>query len=101
MLDWSYNLLSENERVVLRRLSVFDDAFVGLKPVFFVAGDHNLNHGDIADAFQGLVAKSMVSTDFDGASPRYRLLNTIRGYAQIKLVNSGEPRSRPASRTDR
>lgn len=90
MLDWSYNLLSENERVVLRRLSVFDDAFVGLKPVLSVAGDDNLDHGDIADAFEGLVAKSLVSTDFDGASPRYRLLNTIRGYAQIKLVNSGE-----------
>lgn len=90
MLDWSYNLLSEDERVVLRRLSVFDGSFFGVKPVLYVASDDNLNDGDIAHAFEGLIAKSLVSTDFDGASPRYCLLNTVRGYAQMKLVDSGE-----------
>src|SRR5882724_11504093 len=88
-LDWSYDLLSESERVVLRRLGVFVGAFT-LDAVSAVATGADIPASDIADSVANLVGKSLVSTDVGGAIVYYRLLETTRAYAREKLIGSAE-----------
>jgi predicted ATPase/DNA-binding winged helix-turn-helix (wHTH) protein len=87
-LDWSYELLPEDERVVLRRLSVFAGTFT-LDSAQAVAGNDGAASG-IIDGVASLVAKSLVSADVSGAVVYYRLLDTTRAYALHKLTESGE-----------
>jgi predicted ATPase/DNA-binding winged helix-turn-helix (wHTH) protein len=86
-LDWSYQLLSETERAVLRRLAAFAGDFP-LDAAVAVAGD--LPSPEVVDHIGSLVAKSLVAADLRNDSPRYRLLDTTRLYAFEKLKNSGE-----------
>ena len=88
-LDWSYELLSESERVVLRRVGVFVGAFT-LDAASAVAADADLPASEVPDAVADLVGKSLLSTDVGGASLRYRLLETTRAYAREKLIESAE-----------
>jgi predicted ATPase/DNA-binding winged helix-turn-helix (wHTH) protein len=86
-LDWSYNLLSADEAKVLRALSIFVGAFT--------QGDAGLIAGDMAPsdfqkALAGLDSKSLVATAERGAPVRYRLLDTTRDYARLKLEEAGE-----------
>ncbi len=85
-IDWSYNLLSDGERVLLRRLAVFAGGFT-LQAAESVCAEENSS--DILDALSRLVQKSLVVVKLDD-KPRYRLLETIRQYAQEKLIESGE-----------
>lgn len=85
-LDWSFELLSDEERVVLRRLSVFAGSFT-LESARAVAGPAG---AAILDGVANLVAKSLVSADVSGAVVQYRLLDTTRAYALQKLAESGE-----------
>jgi predicted ATPase/DNA-binding winged helix-turn-helix (wHTH) protein len=84
-LDWSYQLLSETERTVLRRLAVFAGDFP-LEAAISVAADIASSVGHIGS----LVAKSLVVADLSGELPRYRLLDTTRLYSREKLKSSGE-----------
>ena len=88
-LDWSYELLSESERVVLRRLGVFVGAFT-LDAAGAVAASDDIPAADVVDAVASLVGKSLVSTDVGGAIVHYRLLETTRAYAREKLIESAE-----------
>jgi predicted ATPase/DNA-binding winged helix-turn-helix (wHTH) protein len=88
-LDWSYELLSESERVVLGRLGVFVGAFT-LDAASAVAASVDIPASEVADSVANLVGKSLVSTDVGGASVRYRLLETTRAYAREKLIESAE-----------
>jgi len=88
-LDWSYELLSESERVVLRRLGVFVGAFT-LDAASAVAANAGLAASAVADAVADLVGKSLVSTDVGGPIVYYRLLETTRAYAREKLIESAE-----------
>lgn len=86
-MDWSYELLSEEERIVLARLSVFADGFT-LSAVAGVCVD-----GDDAravDLVARLVDASLVVTDERDGEMRYRLLDTVRQYAAERLAASGE-----------
>ena len=88
MIDWSYDLLSAYERVVLCRLSVFAGTFT-LEAARAVAADTDLDEkGDIS-ALESLVAKSLVTVSL-GGTMRYRLLDTTRAYASGKLLEGGE-----------
>jgi len=92
MIDWSYSLLTECERLVLRRLSVFVGSFP-LQAALAVIVDA-LVHGElVVDALGSLVDKSLVSVDPGGPSARYRLLDTTRAYAASRLQAAGEWRS--------
>ena len=87
--DWSYELLSQPERVVLRRLSVF----VGgcqLEAVESVAAGSDRDAPQVIESLVRLVAKSLVATEREPDSPRYRLLDTTLAYARDKLAESGE-----------
>jgi predicted ATPase/DNA-binding winged helix-turn-helix (wHTH) protein len=89
MLDWSYNLLSEHERVVLCRLSVFVGDFT-LQAACSVASETEAEDACITEAITGLVAKSLTSTNSINGSTYYRLLDTTRAYAAAKLAVRGE-----------
>ncbi|MBC9032640.1 helix-turn-helix transcriptional regulator [Sphingomonas sp. JC676] len=88
-LDWSYNLLSDIERVVLRRLSVFIGSYT-LEAAQRVTANRDLSDEQVYDAIGGLFVKSLASGDTSLAIPRYRLLDTTRTYAAMKLAEAGE-----------
>jgi predicted ATPase/DNA-binding winged helix-turn-helix (wHTH) protein len=85
--DWSYALLSYSERLVLRCLAVFAGDF-SLRAAIAIVID--LPAPEVVDNIANLVAKSLVGTDVQGASTRYRLLETTRAYAFELLVEAGE-----------
>lgn len=116
MIDWSYDLLSDPEQVLLKRLSVFVDgwtfeaaeavctdgndaetrrrgdterAVVPVSPTLRAPAS-NLLPSDVLDLLGLLVNKSLVTTDEHSGAMRYRMLETIRQYAQEKLGESGE-----------
>jgi len=88
-LDWSFELLSESERVVFRRLGVFVGPFT-MGAATAVAAGVDVPASDVADSIANLVGKSLVSTDVVGAIVHYRLLETTRAYAREKLIESAE-----------
>ncbi|WP_218625620.1 winged helix-turn-helix domain-containing protein [Bradyrhizobium sp. dw_411] len=88
MVDWSHDLLTDVERTVLRRLSIFV-GFFKLEAAQAVAAD-DLDATQIADAVGRLAAKSLISVDACGPTMRYRLLDATRNYAFAKLVDCGE-----------
>lgn len=91
-LDWSYGLLSEPERTLFRRLSVFVAGFT-LEAAEAVCGDASrpgLQHVDVYAALCGLVDKSLVQVEGDGQRARYRLLETVRQYAAEQLAETAE-----------
>jgi len=88
MLDWSYGLLSNVERLVLRRLAVFVGHFT-LDAALAVATSANVDQGAVFSAIDSLIAKSMVATRSIGAMMRYRLLDTTRAY--ILGISSDDP----------
>jgi predicted ATPase/DNA-binding SARP family transcriptional activator len=89
-IDWSYDLLTEPERILLRRLSVFAGAFT-LEAAEAVCSQ-GMKQSDILDLLGRLVDKSLVIVESDSevGDTRYRLLETIRQYALEKLVETGE-----------
>jgi predicted ATPase/class 3 adenylate cyclase len=113
LIDWSYGLLSEQERSLLRRLSVFAGGWT-IEAAEAVCGDDGrreaknrslpsidtrlpspvLRQADVLDLLLRLVDKSLVVVDEesngDSASWRYRLLETVRQYAREKLLDTSE-----------
>jgi predicted ATPase len=88
-LDWSYELLPEAERVVLRRLAVLAGPFM-LEAACAVAADGDLTASDVIDSISNLVSKSMIAATLSGVLVSYRLLETTRAYALEKLIDSDE-----------
>ena len=86
-LDWSHELLEEDEKVLLRRLGVFVGPFT-IEQAFAVGGD------DALDGIGALVDKSLLRRARDPADgdPRFEMLQTIRDYAQERLAQGGEER---------
>ncbi len=89
MLDWSYRLLSEREKVVLCRLSVFVGVFTP-QAAGSVASETDVDEADVIDAVVSLVAKSLISTTVIEESTYYRLLDATRAYAAAKLADRDE-----------
>jgi non-specific serine/threonine protein kinase len=90
LIDWSYDLLGEPERALLRRLSVFAGGWT-LAAAEAVCSGEPVPAEDVLDLLLRLVDKSLVQPEGQGAGTRYRLLETIRQYAREKLAESGEP----------
>ena len=88
-LDWSYALLPEVERTILRRLGVFDGAF-GLEAVAALTEDGEITASDVIGGVDQLVEKSLLLADVSGTITRYRLFHTTRAYALQKLAECGE-----------
>ncbi|GAA0584400.1 BTAD domain-containing putative transcriptional regulator [Paractinoplanes ferrugineus] len=86
VIDWSWGLLDDAERTVLRRLSVFAGG-AGLDAAERVCGGP-----DVLELLTALTEKSLVVTAGDG-TPRYRMLGTIKEYAAQRLDEAGEAES--------
>jgi predicted ATPase/DNA-binding winged helix-turn-helix (wHTH) protein len=88
-LDWSYGLLSELERVVLRRLTVFVGHFT-MDAALAVVTSADIDQALVFRAIDNLVIKSMVATRPIGAMMRYRLLDTTRAYVLEIAIDDAE-----------
>jgi predicted ATPase len=88
-LDWSYGLLTESQRLVLRRLSIFPGEFT-LRAAGVVITDEGRPNVHMIPLISELVTKSLVIAETGGAEPRLRLLHTTRAHAFAKLAESGE-----------
>jgi predicted ATPase/DNA-binding winged helix-turn-helix (wHTH) protein len=88
-LDWSYDLLAEAERCLLRRLGIFAAGFT-LDAANGVMSDKGHAASVLLEQIANLVAKSLVTLDGSAPTGRWRLLETIRAYALEKLAESGE-----------
>ncbi|MDX2221033.1 MAG: diguanylate cyclase [Burkholderiales bacterium] len=89
LIDWSHGLLTDPERRLLRRLSVFAGSWSLEAAEASLAGE-GLAAEDILNLLTRLVDKSLVVMEERNEWPRYRLLETIRQYAREHLVASGE-----------
>jgi predicted ATPase/class 3 adenylate cyclase len=87
-IDWSYDLLSETEREALNRVSVFSGG-ADLVAAEAVVSGGSIDELDVAGVLTQLVDKSLVVVDDDDAGARYRLLESIRQYAQERLEAAG------------
>jgi predicted ATPase len=89
-LDWSYETLSDPERMVLRRLAVFVGGFT-LEAATAIVTSMAVGASDVPDLIGDLVAKSLVVAERDDSRVRrLRLLDTTRAYALVKLSESSE-----------
>jgi predicted ATPase len=89
MLDWSYSLLSQHEKAVLGRLSVFVGDFT-LDAACSVAADAEIDQASSTRAITSLLAKSLISKTESRGPTYYRLLETTRTFAAAKLAERGE-----------
>lgn len=90
-LDWSYEYLTEQERAILRRISIFRRNF-SLESATSVVAQSAAEHAHVVQILSNLVEKSLVVVDHDESLIRFRLLDSARAYAYEKLVASGEHR---------
>jgi predicted ATPase/class 3 adenylate cyclase len=90
MIDWSWNLLDEQERLLLRRLSVFSGGW-SLEAAQAVAGDDVLDEYEVFDLLEQLVNKSLVTVNYPAeGEARYAMLESILQYGRDRLAESGE-----------
>lgn len=83
VIDWSWNLLTEGQRRAQRRLSVFQDGFT-LDAAEAVLGD------GAPDELEELVRQSLLTVGEAGSTVRYRMLETVREFGRMRLVDAGE-----------
>src|SRR5258705_165806 len=88
-LDWSYELLPEPERLVMRRLAVFAGDFTA-EAASLVAADDEIAVSEVICSLANLVTKSLVTLEAGSAIAHHRLHETTRAYALEKLAESGE-----------
>ena len=88
-LDWSYDLLSEPERLLLRRSAMFPAGF-SIDAATATMREAGFDTPAVLDCVAGLVTKSLLVLDESADLPRWRMLETIRVYALEKLVARGE-----------
>jgi non-specific serine/threonine protein kinase len=88
-IDWSYALLSERERALLRRLSVFSGGWT-LEAAERVCADDTLTTDEVFGLLLDLVDKSMVVAEPEGVEAHYHLLDTLRQYGAERLREADE-----------
>jgi predicted ATPase/class 3 adenylate cyclase len=89
LIDWSYDLLSEPERALLRRLSVFAGGWT-LEAAEAVCAGEEIEAWDVLDLLSRLVDKSLVVYEEHRAEARYRLMVTLRQYSRDRLLEAEE-----------
>ena len=88
-IDWSFGLLGQRERLVLRRVSVFAGGF-SMDDAVAVVGADDMDEIEIINALAELVRRSLLARDQRDSAPRYRLLQTVLAYAHERLDEVGE-----------
>ncbi|ANB76477.1 hypothetical protein AYM40_30150 [Paraburkholderia phytofirmans OLGA172] len=87
--DWSYDLLSDQQRTVLRRVSVFPSLFE-IDGAIAIAAGEGCSRDDVVDAICALSEKSLLVAETQLGAVQYRLLETCRAYALQRLADNGE-----------
>jgi predicted ATPase/class 3 adenylate cyclase len=88
-VEWSYRLLSDTERLLFDRLSVFAGGF-DMAGAEAVGGGDGIDVSDVVDLLAGLVDKSLIVVERGGRTNRYRLLETLRQYGEERLGERGD-----------
>jgi predicted ATPase/DNA-binding winged helix-turn-helix (wHTH) protein len=89
-LNWSHELLGPVERAVFRRLSVLVGAYPLEAAIAVCTDGGGLAEADVIDALPSLVAKSLLNTVVESPTNHFRMLDTTRSYALVKLAESGD-----------
>ena len=89
LIDWSYDLLSDNERKMFRTLSIFAGSFT-LESASAVCSEEAIDEIATLDLLSSLVDKSLVQTEQTGGGTRYRLLESTREYGRERLCDAGD-----------
>ena len=95
LIDWSYDLLSDAEKILLGRLSVFSGSAT-LASIRAVVATVEISPAQVGDLLFSLVEKSLVHADLTASEPRYHLLESTRCYAYEKLADAPGMRRRHA-----
>jgi len=90
LIDWSYELLSDSERALLRRLSVFAGGWTLKSAEAVCATQDEIRAASVLDLLSQLVDKSLVVVEHDASATRYHLLETLRQYGAEKLRTAAE-----------
>jgi predicted ATPase/DNA-binding winged helix-turn-helix (wHTH) protein len=90
-LDWSYDTLSDSERIALRRLAIFDRSFDLNSAVMEIASD-SIDPADVANIVASLTSKCLLVRNETGGGGSYRLLRTTRAYALEKFETCSQGR---------
>jgi predicted ATPase len=93
LIDWSYDLLTPQEKTLFTRVGIFAGSF-SLGAAAAVCAAEGIDEGQILDCVSSLTDKSLVVADTSRTQERYRLLESTRAYALEKLAESGERESR-------
>jgi predicted ATPase/class 3 adenylate cyclase len=88
-IDWSYDLLPENERTLLRRLSIFSGGWT-MEAAEAICSGGEVEEWEILDLLSHLVDKSLVISEELNGSARYRILESIRQYGRDRLMDADE-----------
>jgi predicted ATPase/DNA-binding CsgD family transcriptional regulator len=88
-LDWSHELLTDQQRQLIARLSVFSGGF-DLAAAAAVCAGGAIAPGQVLDEIQGLVDKSLLAVERKAGATRFRMLDFVRQYAAERLVAAGE-----------
>ncbi len=88
LIDWSYDLLHDPEKLLLQRLSVFAGGWT-LEAAEVICAGGDVEDGAVLDLLSSLIDKSLVAVEQSDTRFRYRLLETVRQYAREHLVESG------------
>ncbi|MBM3137415.1 MAG: tetratricopeptide repeat protein, partial [Chloroflexi bacterium] len=89
LIDWSFDLITEQEKLLLQRMSVFSGGST-LEAVEKICSNGGIDEADILDLITRLVDKSLVTFENMNGAARYDMLETIRQYAREKLIQAGE-----------
>ena len=89
LIDWSYDLLGEDERTLFRKLGAFSGGW-SLAAATSICGDAQASEWEVLERLSALVEKSLVQVDFEGDGQRYRLLESTKEYAREALHAAGE-----------
>ncbi|MCG7597303.1 LuxR C-terminal-related transcriptional regulator [Mycobacterium sp. PSTR-4-N] len=89
LVDWSFDLCTESERLLWIRSSVFAGSFA-FDALAAVCADDRLPADELVDVLAGLVEKSIIVRDDSGGRARYRMLETLRAYGRVRLRESTE-----------
>jgi predicted ATPase/DNA-binding SARP family transcriptional activator len=89
MIEWSYELLSEKECILFRRLAIFIGGWT-LEATEHICCKDGIESGEVLELLSQLVNKSLVMVETMENETRYRMLETVRQFARKNLIESGE-----------